>query len=390
MWATGAMEALLQGPKSAAAVDENAGRLLKHSTRQAPELLLVEVDGRVIDSLGWPVAGARIASASEGGEAVSSDSEGNFILQVLAGRQHLLTATAEGMGRSSALAIPGEPALLILTTEFPWSTGEAQIEAAPAEEAEPADEGTLLAGEGFLVDQAGRELAKAIVLVEETGERVRADEYGRFRVPLPAESCSILAYDAEGRVGHMAFKPSRSQGVMPLGEIHLNYGLELAGILHDKDRAPAQIAALELRRNGMHRRQFTDASGRFAFRGLLPGEYELIAYPHRGDLGFRQLITLKGSMDADWKLEASRSLRIQVLEQTAGPQALAHVRLDAEGIGSRYAQADSEGYVLFEGLGTGPFAFEVRDPDFGAMQVLSYQAEVAKLMVASSASPKER
>jgi hypothetical protein len=387
MWATGAIEALFAGPIATAAAEEKAGRTVQRSTVKGPELEEAELRGRVIDSLGWPVSGASIETAGMLEDSVLSDKDGFFQLSVKGAWLRQLSAAAEGKGRSTSAALPGEPALLVLAPEYPWATDSSEPVAMGQEK---AGNENMLAGEGNLVDTEGRELPRALVLVLETGECVRADEFGRFRLPLPAGRCSLMAYDDQGRVGQITINPSGNLGLMPVGEIELDYGVDLAGILQDKESAPAQIAAVELRRDGMRRRQFTDQSGRFAFTGLLPGEYELIAYPHRGDLGFRETISLDRDTDMDWTLRASQSLRIQVLDGAAGPQALAHVLLDQEGFGLHYSQADDEGFVLFEGLGKGPYAFEVRDQDLGELEVVGYEAELAKLMVSASASPRER
>ena len=366
LWWLGAFE------RSAAEPEPPKTAVLQHSGRQALEPVVANLKGQVEDRFGWPLAGAEIQGPA--GQRAVSDADGRFVLKAGGSGQQQLIAKAAGHGAARARGLSGDPMLIVLGPALPWKV-EPEVKA--------PDE-ILLAGEGELVDQQGAEVHAGRVLVLATGDAVQADEFGRFRLPLPTGKCRLLAYDALGRVGEIDFEPSRSQGVLPLGRITLHDGFDLAGVLRTSSNDPCTEATLQLEFEGMRRQVLTDAAGRFAFRGLIAGQYALTALPHRGDLGFREDIALDSDQDADWALQPSRSLRIQVLNRQQSPWPGVHVVAEEPGLPAAYARADEEGRAVLDGLGGGPYDFEVRDQDLGELGVIAFDGELGQLVVSDA------
>lgn len=358
--------------------------VLQHSGRKALEPVVATLKGQVVDRFGWPVEGAEVTGPEVEGqvrEHTLSDAGGHFALEVRGTGQQRLIARADGHGATVAKGMSADPMLLVLGPAVPWT-----VSLGTESKAE-----ILLAGEGELVDEQGREIAGGRVLVLETGDTVQADEYGRFRLPLPSGPSHLLAYDDKGRVGEMDCQPSRSQGVLPLGQIALHDGLDLVGVLRTSENQLCVEATVQLTLAGMQRQELTDAFGRFAFRGLIPGEYVLTAMPHRGEIGFRETIALSSNHDAEFAMQPSRDLRILVLDGQNSPKPGVHVVAEDAGLHSAYARADEEGLVLLDGLGRGPYGFEVRDPDLSELDVLGFDEQLGQLVVGEGLiSPKER
>ncbi len=223
--------------------------------------------------------------------------------------------------------------------------------------------GGMLAGEGFLEDEAGEPVRGAVVTVRETGASVRTNDVGQYTIPLPYETSSLLAHDATGLVARSEpYSPPRPQGLTPVPPMVMVRGAGLRGVLRNPDGDPLPGAALVLEGDGVRRRTEAGENGLFAISGLLSGEYELTVLPFRGWLGFRFPVRVAGE-DVDLQdlaLLPVRRLRIQVVGQRGEPQANAHVVAEEAGLRRVHAQADELGWVTLVGLAGDDLQFEVR------------------------------
>jgi hypothetical protein len=335
------------------------------------------LQGRVLDRLGWPVDGA-VARLVDGASEAIADAAGEFHLAAPAFRGHRVRISAPGRQPTLCWLRPKDPIVVVLEDALPWGTPPAETSV------EVADDlvGDLV-GEGFTVDGGGTPIPFASVTVIETGVRETADSTGRYRIALPEGPATLLAWDVSGRVARTDPIPSaRKHGLVPLPELVLDDGLALRGYVQDAIGQPCAAAALTLRGEGTSRQILTDASGGFAFDGLLEGTYVLEALPHRGSLGLRRQLTVgPETIDLDLALIAGRSLDVQVMAN-ARPAPGVWVLAEEGDLRRVHAKTDADGRAKLSGVGPGPFAFEVRESDdLERYEILSYDEELSLLTV---------
>ena len=179
-----------------------------------------------------------------------------------------------------------------------------------------------------------------------------------------------------------AAESSRKLGLVPLPVVALSDGITLRGYLADSEDQPTADAALTLRGCGVERQLLTDASGAFAFRGLLAGDYELESLPHRGSLGFRKNVSLRGGdLDLDLALTTAHPLDV-VVKGVGRPVHDLWVVAEEPDLRRSHGRTDPDGVARLAGLGSGPYEFEVRQVDgLEPVAVVGFDQELAELTV---------
>ncbi|MHC4078995.1 MAG: carboxypeptidase regulatory-like domain-containing protein [Planctomycetota bacterium] len=346
---------------------------------------MVELPGKVINVVGWPVAGAQVTTGRGAGAGATTDADGGFRLRVAENEAVPLTVAARaGMhGRASAVLPQEDAVVLVAELPLPWS-------AVP--DREPmVDSG--LAGEGLVEDEEGRPVPNAVVIVPEIGVSVRADEHGRYRVPLPVSQQApageavfhLIARDRNSRVVRAEVEHTRQQqGLRPLPTLQVAAGHEVTGFLKDGSGDPVDGAGLVLSGEGQVRRVVTGAAGEFGIQGLLAGDYQLSALPHRGWVGFhRELSVGQGApQDVELRLRPEHPLTILVENEAGEPQAEAYIVAHEADYRTAHGRTDAHGRVILRGLGDGKLTFTAhRGPDHQKVEVVRYDATEQRLIL---------
>ncbi len=343
----------------------------------------VELAGKVIDVVGWPLAGAR-ARIGQSDTGATTDADGWFRLQVPQGEALPLTVTARaGMTSSVTAVLPQEDGVvLVAEPPLPWSETE-------DDSSMPASD---LAGEGLVEDEEGQPVPSAVVTVHETGVSVRADEHGRYRVPLPKPTGDsvfhLIARDHSSRVVRtQVAQTAQQRGLRPLPTLQVAAGQEVMGFLKDGAGNPADGAGLVLSGEGQVRRVITGGDGEFGIRGLLAGDYQLSALPHRGWVGFCRELSVgeDASRDVELQLRPERPLTILVENAAGEPQTNVVVIAHEAGYRKAHGRTDARGRTILRGLGDGMLTFTAHrladgvDPQ--EIEVLRYDASEQRLVV---------
>lgn len=118
---------------------------------------------------------------------------------------------------------------------------------------------------------------------EEADEPVETGSDGRFRLTAPRGRDGMVRLEATDWVfegDRVDVVVAASQEDVDLGDLLLAPAAQLAGAVRDEAGQPVADVAVSLQRGGQlwaaDRAQQSDAAGRFAFRGLVGGQYELV------------------------------------------------------------------------------------------------------------------
>jgi len=340
----------------------------------------VELSGKVVDVVGWPLAGAEVSSGKT--DAATTDDDGRFRLRVAENESVPLAVAARGGMQGRVPAVLPEEDAVVLVAEPPLPGSEAR-----SSDQDPV--GEKLAGEGLVEDEDGDPVAYAVVTVVETGASVRASEQGRYRIALPVPSAEdvaafhLIARDHNGRVVRAKVEHTQQQsGLRPLPTLQVTTGHQVSGFLKDGSGKPANGAGLVLSGQGQVRRVVTGGDGEFGIRGLLAGEYELSTLPHKGWVGSKRELSVGGdAQDVELQLRPERPLTIVVQNQAGEPQAGVHLVVCETGYRTAQGRTDARGRVILRGLGDGELTFTAhRDPD-QELEILRYDAGEQRLIV---------
>jgi hypothetical protein len=334
------------------------------------------LSGEVVDSSGMPVSGARIRVLG-GRAAALSGEDGAFEVPVIQGNTvKRLEVTAPGHAPAMAKIAPDglDAYVIVLQRAVPWA--EPPAAAAPAR--------PPLAAEGFVYDKGRIPVPGAVVAIRETGDAVRADQKGMFRLPLEAGSTTLIARDEEGRAAAAAtFKPTQREGLVPVLEgLALTRANRVSGRVRGADGGAAAGAGVVLRDGAIVRRARADDTGGFEFTAVLDGEYELELLPWRGGLGITAKLAVTGKDFArDFELAAEVPLRVQVVRADQ-PVGGAYVSA-ADGAGrTAVGEADAEGWTTLRGLAHDARVAGVRAPQtYRELALLSFDAAARRVTV---------
>jgi protocatechuate 3,4-dioxygenase beta subunit len=311
-------------------------------TRFEPRLTIrlpreVRVRGRVVDRIGRPIEGARIAvtfpNTYSDGVVATSDASGLFDLRNLGRYGNGVHVSKDGFGDRA----------------IPWDTA-----------ARPADLGDIRLDpaasiSGVLRDESGRPIPRLELRLVgrprstpwfgRASRTCRTDDVGRFAITnLAADEYTLSANWLASST------PVTARIVLASGEdlrdleLVLPRGLAISGIVHSSYGIPLAHVRVEMRRqtNGAESERWfattTDRAGRFEAQGLPPGRFALVFHPEKADvdddplrLSSRVLSGIEaGERDLDVQLERAESLLVAVREPSGMP-ADAHVLVfDAE------------------------------------------------------------
>jgi hypothetical protein len=331
--------------------------------------------GRVFDTSGFLVVGAEVVP--ETGPAIRTDAEGAFEVDVGAASCLDLLVRAEGRRPTWVRASAGSPDPLVvqLAPAAPWDSPVESLPPLPA-----------LRGEGTVRGPEGP-LAGAFVHVVDSAIWACSDDVGRFVLPLPAQSVSLLVHrhDADGRGGGFAAAPvvvhaSRGNGVVPLPELRAEPAVALQGIVRDARGMPADGAVVEVSGPGFVRRLEAGAGGYFRLAGLVAGEYTVRPLAYRGAIGRSVPVVVASTVvDCELRLEAAAERAIRVVDEAGAPLPGVYVASTIHGQRRGVAQSDREGLVSV------PVAdatdFEARSASLAPLGVRRFEPEPPTLVV---------
>lgn len=338
-----------------------------------------KLQGRVFDTMGFLVVGAEVLA--RGADPVRTDADGVFRVEVAEANTPLFV---RARGHRSQWLMPGtgspDGLLVQLAPAAPWDTEPAAPAAAPFR----------LFGEGVVRDAEGKPLAGAFVTAAGSGVWSRTDEIGRYSLPLPSATPTLLVHcpdsSCEGRGQAVRSEPlqlGRERGIVPLPELVAAPASALRGTLRDGRGNPLVGVPLQVRGEGLSRVVESGLSGMFRLAGLSPGRYEVAPVGYRGALGVRQEVVVdRGFVDCELQLQTTSEQRVQVLDEHGTPVKGAYVAVGFDGERRGVTRVDGEGWTAVQ-LGGQP-SFEVRAADGHVeLPVRSFEATTGRLVVAA-------
>lgn len=334
--------------------NESAGfRLAAGATHEGVEVVLSrggKVVGRVLDKGRQPVAQVPVSltAGSEPPRSVLTDDSGSFEFAAVQGRVTLIVQPV------------GQAQTLVDTIVDAESTKTLNITIDSHD--------TSLSGRVF--DTLGDPVGGARVRVEATtkgsrlGSSVVSARDGTFDFSgLPPPPYSV-------RAEHANYAPSLavqvSDATQPV-ELTLDAGQSVTGTVHDAtSREPIVGARLSLRRGGHSERVDTDREGRFEFRRVARGGYQLVAEAS-GHLAQTRSLQVEGGRSdpaaQEFELAPSGSLSGEVVDRLGSPVWNAEVAVGDSPDWARAARTDHAGHFVLRDLPAGDVRVTARKGD---------------------------
>ncbi|MEZ5966653.1 MAG: carboxypeptidase-like regulatory domain-containing protein [Planctomycetota bacterium] len=354
---------------------------LEPSDTQASSPFEAKLEGRVVDQLGQPLAGAQIRVLGGSGAALTRTSGSFEVMVKLRDPYRRVEVTASGFSSVVERCSPADLTNFVVQMNAPppWAT-QVPLPLSPKRSA--------LAGEGFLLDGDRRPVAGAVVTCLETGDSALTDDVGRFLIPVAAAKVSFVAWHESGTCAEIeASLPAQNEGMVSLGVATLAEGARLGGAILLPDGTPAAQAPVVLRRQGLVRRCLADDGGRFRVHGLVAGDYELEVLPHGGALGIRSPLHVEGpgNLQTELKLVAEQPLRVRVVDDARAPRAGAYVLASDADERHAWAETDVDGRAVLRGLSAvGAVVREARDAALVPMKIEGTLAEAETTTIVTS------
>lgn len=367
-------------PAASASPTPNAPVVVRRAGAGSPKVTPATTRARVFDPLGFLLAGA---SLENGDEVLRTDAEGSCRIEFDRRTvRDLLVRAGGAQSRWWRLhAVSPDAAAVQLAAAAPWDP--------PAAPLPPVAQRH---GEGVVRGADGKALAFAFVGSVGLGEWARTDEFGRYRVALPAGPAELLVH-APGIGAELAgqallaepFRSDRAASLVPLPELTTTAGQALRGTLRDSRGEPIEGVPLVVRGQHLVRVVESGVGGAFQLGGLLPGSYEIEPFACRGDVGVATMVTVNGPVPfVDLALQAASELRLAVVDEAGAP---CRDLLVASVVGSLrrgVGPTDADGFVAVPVV-AGHTTFEVRHvPELAPVQVRAWQPDTARLVVARS------
>lgn len=374
-----ATAAAADAPASAASTP-SAPVVVRRPGATAPKVATVTTRVRVFGPLGFLLAGA---SLENGDEVLRTDAEGSCRIEF--DRRTVRDVLVRAGGAQSRWwrlhAVSPDLAAVQLAAAAPWD--------APATALPPVAQRR---GEGTVRGADGKALAFAFVVSAGLDEWARTDEFGRYRVALPAGPAELLVH-ASGSGAELAgqallaepFRSERADGLVPLPDLATIAGHALRGTVRNSRGEPIEGAPLVVRGQHLVRVLETGVGGAFQLGGLLPGRYQIEPFACRGEVGVATTLTLDGPVQfVDLALQTASELRIAVVDEVGVP---CRDLLVASVVGSLrrgVGPTDADGFVAVPVV-AGHTTFEVRHvPELAPVRVREWQPDAARLVVARS------
>ena len=348
---------------------------LNSKARPIPKMTLV---GSIRDTMGYLLPGAQIAADGVDGRA---NFEGRFWIDVEKKSAADLLISSKGYRHRYLRALPSAREALFVALEpfAPWDP----------EPATPEPLGADLIGEGFALDERGRALENAFVVVAETGATTRTNAAGQYRVALPAEGSATLILHEPGSVRWTglaarseSFAPPRRSGMVPLPDIVGRPATAVRGTVRDADGSPLAGVPLQVICNGVARTIASGEGGTFRLGGLLPGRCQVRAFAFCGALGTEQVVDLHAEVnDCDLHLRSANRRRLRVVTPSGQPIARAIVTTSVDGLRRGLSHTDDNGWVDLRAA-LADASYEVRTADdYRELLVVSAPGEADQLVV---------
>lgn len=367
-------------PTPTAPPQPSAPVVVRRSGASQPKIAAASTRARVFDALGFLLAGA---SLENGDEVLRTDAEGSCRIEFdrRPARDVLVRAGGAQPRWWRLHAVSPDTAAVQLAVAAPWD--------APAAALPPAAQRH---GEGVVRGADGKALAGAYVASAGLGEWTRTDEFGRYRVALPAGPAELLVHasGAGAQLDGLAllaepFRSERAEGLVPLPDLVATAGQALRGTVRDSRGEPLEGVPLVVRSRHLARVIETGVGGAFQLGGLLPGSYEIEPFACRGDVGVATTVTLDGPVQfVDLALQSASELRLVVVDEAGAP---CRDLLVASVVGSLrrgIGPTDADGFVAVPVV-AGHTTFEVRHvPELAPVRVREWQPDAARLVVARS------
>jgi Carboxypeptidase regulatory-like domain len=324
-------------------LEPNAGPLVVRPPHpQRANAASQSIAGRVLGAQGYWQVNAEVARM-DSGEIVQTDADGRFLFQLASPAPIDVRVRADGFRPVMHRIFPaaGEPEFFALEPAAPWDAALA----APA----PVPQ---LAGEGEVHDKLGKGVANALVTVAGTSARARTDEFGRYRIPLPASEATLVVQSAQdgsarglcARSELMRFQ--RTHGLVPLPAIVVEPGAEIRGTVRDAKGQPLAGVPVQLSGEGIVHNLESGTDGMYRIAGLLGGSYVLDVFGWRGALGTQQQVRLdRPAVDCDLQLLAAADCRLRVVTEKGEPVSGAVVATSVGGLRRSVVRADAQGWV---------------------------------------------
>lgn len=336
----------------------------------APEEPVTMLSGLVLDQVGQPLAGASVRLA-DGMAPVVAGEDGTFSIRGPEAGS-IAVVSAPGHEATTQWLDAREPLRVALVTQPPWAEGDAEF-AAPSGE---------LLGEGFVVDAEGRAVRDAVVAIADTGLQARTDGSGRYRIALPEGPASVVAWKDATVARADGIEPARTRGLVPMPQLVLEPGATVRGRLVDEAGEPLEGATFSLRGEGVWRQFRSGEGGAFVCSGVGHGDYVLTVQAREGLLGMRRALAVAGShVDLELTQKAAEPFAVEVFHG-AEPVAGVWVMAEEPGLRRVVTQTDDSGRATLEGMGDGPFEFEVRAPEnYARYAIVDFDSEKSRLLV---------
>lgn len=240
-----------------------------------------------------------------------------------------------------------------------------------------------LIGEGFVKLENGEGAAEAEVLLLGTDTRVRADDTGRFRIPLPFRECTLVAHDGRTLVALAAgFVPSRDHGLLPVPDLTLSAGARVQGIVRIANGAPLPATRVGLRTSLGRREVLTGPEGTFAFEGQLAEAATIDVPAQPGLLAIVRKLTIAPRGTAlELAIAKDEPLTLVVVDPRGSPRASVLVTAtDADG---RRAEAttDANGTLTLRGIAREQLVFTAHSARGETVPVLEYDDAKKQLTI---------
>lgn len=327
-----------------------------------------EIVGRVVDSEGRGVAGARVTARppSEGystldtGRSVATAADGRFRIAGLSEGSY--TVGAEKAGYAAA------------QTERPIALGDGP--AAPVELR--LTRGVSVAGRvlGLGFDELSRVRIVGLQPQRPTPPAAaEADYEGRYRLPglRPGDWTVIARVDDGGKTVHESVHLEPGAGEVRL-DLDFGGGLTLSGRVV---RGAAPVSGAEIQASAETTLSGawteTDQGGRFLLEGLDPGLYTLEVSAPSGGPAHRRRIELSGDRDLVVELDEATVRGLVVADADGRPIEGAVVSLDARDGGALprsgprpSARTDAAGAFTLAGLAPRRYRLQAKSPGYGA------------------------
>ena len=300
----------------------------------------VAVTGRVLDAMGFLLAGAEVAA---GPARARTDAGGRFEIAVGDGLVDDLQIAAAGHRSKFVRSFPavGETVVATLEPSAPWDELFVPSLSALGK----------LRGEGLVRGLDHAPLAAALVLVAETGALARTDAAGRYEIALQDGPNTLIVQYAGKDDLYLAARtepvsPSRATGRVPLPEIGAARGGAVRGTIRDAHGAPQPGAPVQVVGDGYARTVLAGEGGVFRFGGLMPGSYDVAVLAHHGLLGAHASVQLGlTTVDCELHLRPARGRRVRIVDKAGAPVRSPLVATSIDGLRRDVARGDGDGYV---------------------------------------------